>query len=346
MYEHQTEDKIKSEILDHIDINANKGEGSDLNAIAAGPAIVLSGGYAELDYLVDLITGKTRDKSLIEYAADFGVFHKKGEKASSIATIAGGSGTTISAGTMMKNQKNLVYVIDDEVVIGESPVQINFTAEDVGYKYNDDPGELQLIIDNPGVVAITHNGITGGVDVESLDSLGMRLDDRLKKPSSSGNENDYIGWAESIVGVTKCKVIPLWNGDGTVKCIVYGENGKPLSSEKLTEVSEYMELMRPILAKVTVVTVTNLMATIKIVGLSADSKVGESVVKENIELAIASYIDSIEPGDVLVYKKLLSSAMAAKGVLDLTDLLVNGSSVNITSTEEQKVKMGNVTYEA
>jgi hypothetical protein len=87
------------------------------------------------------------------------------------------------------------------------------------------------------------------------------------------------------------------------------------------------------------------MADIKIIGLSVDPKIGESAARENVELAMASYIDSIEPGDVLVYKKLLSSAMAAKGVLDLTDLLINGSSVNITSTEEQKVKMGDVIYE-
>lgn len=346
MYENQTEENIKARMLAKMDVPVNKGEGSDLSNISAGPALIVSEGYAELDYIIKLIMGEVLDDSLIPYAASFGVFHKEGEKAADVITIIGTPGTNLAAGTLMKSDKSLVYLLDEDISIGSEPVLVGATAEGVGYKYNDNSGSLSLVIDNPGVTSITYDGFVGGVDVESLESLSERLLEKFQNPSSSGNENDYKRWATSVVGVTKCKVLSRWNGNGTVKCIVYGENGQPLTTEKLAEVAALIESLRPITANVTVVTVSNLMAAVKVSGLLFDPAVGEVQTKENMEKAMSDYIDAIEPGVDLVYKQLLAAAVQAKGVVDVTNILVNDASVNIPSTDEQKIKMGAVTYEA
>ena len=50
----------------------------------------------------------------------------------------------------------------------------------------------------------------------------------------------------------RCKVIPLWNGAGTVKIVIVDADNRPADSELISKVKEHIEENRPIGAEVTV----------------------------------------------------------------------------------------------
>lgn len=346
MYEHQTESVIKKRLVDNADLPVNKSEGSDTSNILSAPALEFSNMYAVADYLLKLITGGVIDESFVEYAARFAVYRKDGETAKGRASFIGTPGRIIPAGTFLKNIRNLIYLTVNEITLTAEPVEVNLIAEGVGVVYNSDAENLDLVIDITGVASISHSAMTGGVDIESLESLNQRFLEKMREPSSSGNDSDYKRWAKEVDGITSCKVIALWNGGGTVKLVVYGELGEPVSASQLTAVIEHVDQVKPILSNVTIVTVTNLDIVAKIQGLQMDlNNFNEAAVKVAIQKALVNYLKSIEPGQTVIYKKALSVVMAVPGVEDVGSFFINDAISNITSSDEQKVRFGGVVYE-
>ena len=67
----------------------------------------------------------------------------------------------------------------------------------------------------------------------------------------------YYEWAMSIPGVGGAKVIPTWNGPGTVKVIVVNSEFKPASDKLVKAVKDYIETVRPTTAMVAVASAIN-----------------------------------------------------------------------------------------
>ena len=69
---------------------------------------------------------------------------------------------------------------------------------------------------------------------ETDGALLERLLFAVRQPATSGNVYHYIEWSTSVSGVGAVKVLPLWNGNGTVKVIVVDAN-KDTPSEELLQ---------------------------------------------------------------------------------------------------------------
>ena len=59
-----------------------------------------------------------------------------------------------------------------------------------------------------------------GDDIESDEDLRIRYMESVTAPQFGGNVSDYQNKVKSLTGVGGCKVIPIWNGGGTVKLII------------------------------------------------------------------------------------------------------------------------------
>lgn len=77
------------------------------------------------------------------------------------------------------------------------------------------------------------------------------------------------------------KVIPLWNGAGTVKVVIVDADNRPADSELISKVKEHIEENRPIGAEVTVVSASPVMINIS-VSLTADNKSNIQTTVENV----------------------------------------------------------------
>ena len=122
------------------------------------------------------------------------------------------------------------------------------------------------------------------------------------------------------------KVIPLWNGAGTVKVVIVDADNRPADSELISKVKEHIEENRPIGAEVTVVSASPVMINIS-VSLTADNT---SNIQTTVENVLKDYLsgEAIKK-EYISYAKIGSLILSISGVEDYTDLKVNSGTENI-----------------
>ena len=131
------------------------------------------------------------------------------------------------------------------------------------------------------------------------------------------------------------KVIPLWNGPGTVKVVIVDSNKNPATEDLIDNVFTHIEDVRPIGATVTVVS-----AIAKNVEITAKASLAEGY---TIQLVLDKFKSDLEQyrKDVAFKDSYISYAaignilFTADGVLDYTDLQLNGAMKNIALGAEE-----------
>ena len=157
---------------------------------------------------------------------------------------------------------------------------------------------------------------------ESDDDFRERVTESLKKQSSSGNRADYCEWCRACGGVKGVQVESKKAGEVNVYIVSEGENDNAL----LKKISDYVESMRPIGAKVKVA-----FASQKTMSVTMDVYLDEGYtvdgVKSAVESRINEYFDSLSQSDDVPYISMAGVAKAAAsadGVLDATYVYVDG----------------------
>jgi uncharacterized phage protein gp47/JayE len=82
---------------------------------------------------------------------------------------------------------------------------------------------------------------TLGSDEETDDALRSRLKEKLATPAENGNRQDYKTWCESITGIGRARIEPLFAGENTVRAVLYNMDGLPADDEAVNEVQEYID---------------------------------------------------------------------------------------------------------
>ena len=168
-----------------------------------------------------------------------------------------------------------------------------------------------------------------GYDEESDYSFRNRFYETLRLPATSGNESHYKIWAKEVEGVGGVKVIPTWNGGGTVKLVIIDSDGNEATEDLTVKVYNYIETKRPIGAEVTVESAEfvemKITAKVKLAsGYDIDS------VYESYANAVDEYRQDVAfSEDYISRAKLGSMLLATPGVLDYEDFLLNGSTANV-----------------
>nr|WP_207730239.1 baseplate J/gp47 family protein [Clostridium botulinum] len=204
-----------------------------------------------------------------------------------------------------------------------------------------------------------------GFEEETDEALKQRYYESLKNPITSNNQAHFIYWAKSVTGVGNAKVIPLWNGDLTVKVIIIDSNMQPASLDLVNTVQEYID------PKGTLDTNTNtwnlwgtgagssaignyctvVSATAKNIDIECSitkaNGYSDEEIKNNISAKITEYLKEIAFSATINYvshAKIISLILSADGVLDATNVKVNNSlSENVIIGEEEVPIMGAIT---
>jgi uncharacterized phage protein gp47/JayE len=141
-------------------------------------------------------------------------------------------------------------------------------------------------------------------------------------------------WATEVSGVGDAKVFPLWNGPGTVKVILVDTDKKPASPELVSAVTEHIEAERPIGATVTVLPATGVPVSVTAtVVLDAgfvlndiQATFEQKLVEHFAQLAFKqTYVSHAQVGSIL---------LSIPGVMDYSNLLLNGAANNVLMDDE------------
>lgn len=241
--------------------------------------------------------------------------------------------------------------------IGGTPVRARLRAMEAGTRYNI-PTDVVLNVVNfiPNLQRVTRvNAFQGGSDPETDDAYRARIYDYVRSYTGAGTKHDYEVWAKQVSGVFYADVIPLWNGNGTVKVIISGEHGEELDATIVKNAQDYISPqtamgmgVAPIGADVTVVSVVNTdLASFTIKGLVLSAGADEDTVKANILTALQNAILNVMPSETIYRQRIESVLAGVNGVQDFDYIWLNGTDYsNIVGDQSTKYVLNTITYTA
>lgn len=338
MYEVKNEETIKKELLDRIPSDIDKSEGSFIYDAIAPVAIELAQTYIELDSIIRRSFIQTSYGEWLDMKAnEFGLSRREGTKATGTVTITGKDDTFIPKWTLVQTESGLQFYTTEEAIIKCGSVNIGIEAFDEGSKYNIPPLNIkELPIPIYGAESVRNDDrTTGGSDVESDEELAQRLLFKVRSPATSGNIHHYRQWALDVAGIGDAKVIPLWEGPGTVKVSVIDIEKLPASRELVENVSDYIGGICPIGASVTVEAAEPLYIGVK-GSVTLELNYTLDLVIQGFKEALVQHFKKIAfRQDYVSYAQIGAILLDIPGVIDHTNLLINNIKGNIKLEENQ-----------
>ena len=329
MFSEQTYEVLIKRILENTSANnLDVREGSVSFNLLAPLTEELAKAYIEMGNILNLaFIEDTFDEYLDKRVNEFGIYRKDGEKATGAIKVTGSDDTFISNSTIVTSN-GLEYIVLNDIVLPNEDV-LYVEAMDIGYKYNLPAGStFELAEPVNGVNSLINEAaFENGSDIETDEELRERFKYIIQNPRTSGNVNDYKAWALECDGVGRVKVYPLWNGNGTVKVLIIGNDNLPCGAEVIAEVSNHIEEKRPIGATVTVDTPELLELTFN-VRIKLDSAYSLDDTELQISTVLHDYINNLEDENIIFYKAL-SAVGDLECVDDIVDFKINNGQENI-----------------
>lgn len=340
MFSNQIYEIIKQRIFDNINIDIDKREGSFLSNMISPLSEELAKAYINMSDILSLgFIEDNFDTFLDKRVSEFGVYRKQGTKAIGEIKVEGKEGAIITNGTLIKANDLYFTVLNDIELPTDNILYVE--ANEVGYKYNLLANtEFELVEKNDKVTKLVNEvDFSKGVDIESDEDLRKRFVKVVNNPSTSGNKAHYEEWALEVDGVGRAMVYPLWNGNGTVKVMVIGNDNKPVTEDIINNCKLHIEENMPIGCQLTVITASLLNVSVK---ASIELKEGYTLedIKSDFENSLNEYLKEVTTE--LTYSKVYGLLANHVGVEDMSTLKLNDSSNNIAISEDKIINISEI----
>lgn len=180
---------------------------SMLDVLARILAELANGLYGFLAYIARQAFADTADVDYLRrFGALYGVPEIPAGFAQGVVIFTGSELATIPANTAVRRVDGREYVTLTEGSISSGTAEVSVLSTTAGLDANTDAGvTLSLLSPLSGVssaATVDSDGITGGTDVESVESLRSRIVARIQRPPAGGTIADYIARAKEYPGVT------------------------------------------------------------------------------------------------------------------------------------------------
>ncbi len=309
-------------------------EGSYTRDIVTNPVAIEIDGLEQklIDTIDRRFSGEATGGELDVICNDDGVYREPAVSAETTLLVAGVNGAEIKIGYMANRADGVSYrVIEDATIVNfETHVKAECVTE--GSIGNCGIGEINILAESyPGLSGVTNEEeVVNGSDEESDESLLTRRNDRISHPATSWNQWWYRDEALKVEGVGKATCIPRWEGAGTVRVIITGEDYSAASNELIEEVKNYIDnqFINDISLTVDTISFTDL--EINIEGtLNADFD-KESAKRTIVEELNAYFKAALFKSSTIYYPYINEVLMHSDALYNVTNLVVNGGKDNIT----------------
>ncbi len=348
MFEETTYESIMTRMLnkvrtEHPEIDTR--EGSLIYTAIAPCALELAIMYTELDRVLEEAFAETASLTYLERrTAERGIR----QRLASCAVMQGRFDVPVNVGTRF-SLGDYNYVVTDMA-------KSYLTCETAGSEPNTVIGELTPI-DN--VIGLTSaeiaNCVVPGEDDEDVESLRARYFASLDTTSYGFNARQYREVVDDLDGVGGTKVIPAWNGGGTVKLVILDSTYRAPASELVDIVQNAIDPvdhtgegvgLAPIGHRVTVVGATETPVDIECTFEYVDSYSWDDISAE-VYNVLDNYFTELskawETETVVVrINQINSLLMSVNGVVDVSGTTLNGTTSNLVLDAENIAIRGTV----
>lgn len=350
MNEIPTYEEILQRCLDRIPNTIDKRQGSIIYDALAPCCVELAQMYIELSGIydqvfIDTAVGEALDK-LVEQN---GVKRKD----ATYALRKGEFNMVVPVDNRFSDGENTYIVIENIVGTNNSILR----CEQAGVVGNSYYGSLTPITYLQGLTRAELTDIIDmGDDIESDEDLRVRYMESVTAPEFGGNVSDYQNKVKSLTGVGGCKVVPIWNGGGTVKLIITNSQGGVPTSSLVNDVQEAVDPnqdqqglgIAPIGHIVTVEGAVARNITVSAT-FTLESGVDPTDIQDSVNNIVDNYFKSLsnnwDKEDNLIARisQLETRLLGVAGVLDITNTKMNNSSSNLSlESNEIPVREGDV----
>lgn len=346
MNEIPTYEEILQRCLDRIPNSLDKRQGSIIYDALAPCCVELAQMYIELAGVYDQVFIDTAVGGALDaLVKQNGLARKEATK----AIRKGEFNMIVPIGTRFSDGENSYIVIENIAGTTNSKLQ----CEQAGVVGNSYYGSLTPIT---YLVGLTNAELTDiidlGDDIESDDQLRERYLEAATAPQFGGNVSDYQNKVKSLEGVGGCKVIPIWNGGGTVKLIITNAQGGAPTTKLVEDVQLAVDPTQdqtgigiaPIGHIVTVEGAEEIEIEIESSFVLAQG-VSAASVQDSINKIIDNYFTSLgkqwdsEDNIIIRISQIETRLLSVTGVLDISDTTINGSNSNLELESNQIPKL-------
>lgn len=347
---------ILDRLLARVDNTLDKRQGSIIYDALAPAAIELAQCYADLEiYKEQTYLGTAVGENLDNRVADYGLSRNPATAATAVVEI--------------RNTNNELYDID----IGS---RFSIPEEFGGYDFTliekMETGFFKAVCDTPGTVGNEYDGVLLplyniphlgkaeiayiyklGVDTETDEALRARAIHSLSRDAFGGNVADYRRYMSTIEGVGPVRIVPIWNGGGTVLINFLDPD---YSQPSYTFIAEVQNLIDPIQAhgeglglapighSVTVLPPNQYNLSIS---FALENETGYSVddLIDKIKKRIIAYVQTLRESweyasSITVYVvKIMALILEIEGVADVHNFTLNGGTSNIVIQPDAQGKL-------
>lgn len=272
-----------------------------------------------------------------------------------------------------------------------------FFHQDSGYYFTlqeDGEGTLYLEAETPGTecnyiqsgdIAVPCNTVQGmtsasfgpiygegyGTGTEDDEHLRNRIFEKIAGPAENGNRQHYKTWCESVDGVGRAIIFPLWYGQNTVKGVLISPDGLPVADSVVEEVQRYVDPadegmtvevcgktyvfgdgrgngQANIGAHFTAVAATALRVNLYFTAELREGQTGETV-RQAVTEVITEYLKGLvlaaeDDAPIIVRISTIGAILAGltTHLIDYANLTVNGAEFNIRLATDQVPVLGEV----
>ncbi|WP_274363706.1 baseplate J/gp47 family protein [Paenibacillus thermotolerans] len=350
-FDDDDKERILNEMLDSVPDTYDKRAGSPIYDSLAPPAEQFAKTDAKIEEVkkklsIDELTGDELARRVKERT---GIDRRAATNAVGEVMLTGTG--PIQIGDLFETSNGIQFQATEvKNIVANGTVKIEALV--AGPNGNVPAGTITLFpVTIAGFTAVSNpSPTTDGFAAESDADLLQRYYDRIRTPATSGNKSHYLNWAKEVGGVGAARVLPLWNGDNTVKVVIIDANRLPASVQLVEDVQDYIdpgaaglgEGAAPIGAFVTVTSAAGLNINI-VVSIVLSSGYTLEQADSNISAGLTAYLQGIAfVENVVSYAKIGAAILSSEGVEDYSGLTVNGGTVNIPVGTEQVAVLGSV----
>lgn len=345
-----TYEELLQRALDRVTATVDKTEGSFIYDAIAPTIVELHQCYLYINELENKVYADTAQGEYLERrTAERGINRKNAVNA--IRTITFNADVPIGS---RWGKEDLIYTVQYRTKKNQFGAICN-QAGSIGNRYT---GSM-INIDSISGINDAQLGeiVVAGAESETDEQLRERFFNSFNDDAFGGNVQDYKNKVGALEGVGSVKVYPTWNGAGTVKLVLLGNDGSVPNDELIRKVQTQVDPTQnageglgiaPIGHTVTVKPAKSVQVNIAL-NLTFKSGFNWSNVESSVREVITTYLEELRKEWATVNNVIVriahieSRILNIAGIEDISNTTINGETNNLSLTDEEVPVVGDVT---
>lgn len=350
MYENVTFEGIMQGMLNRIPDSFDKREGSLIYDALAPAAAELQIAYIELDNVLNEAFADTASREYLEKrAAERGLTPYAATQAELLGEL---KGADVPIGTRFLLDE-LHYIVTEKKDNTHYKLQCEIPGT-AGNRYFGTLTPVDYVrgLESASLLEL----LVPGEDEEDTETFRQRYLNSLSAAAFGGNIADYKEKVGAIAGVGGVKVYPVWTGPGTVKVVFTDSQNSVPTAELVQEVQAQIDPeqnhgeglgLAPIGHTVTVQGAASFVVTVSAT-ITCTQGHAWADISPSVSTAAAAYLAALAAkwpdGNLIVRVSQMESCLLnVDGVLDVENLMLNGSAANLPVPDDKIPTLGAVT---